>query len=336
MVISGYENQKCKECGQLGHWSIHRVCAAEHQAAQRLHSTQPVEHDPPGTVEEPDWEAEATNAMQEDNTECEEAEDFFARVALLSDAYNHPGEEDDEEVEVDEQNERFVRVVDGDDDYHSSYYATEADQYNALFAVMEITDEEDTLTDNVEYSGIRFGAVSDSAPQKEQQVQQSTLIRPVRTPDENRPLVILTKINGFLALTLVDSACTTDAVSPDFARVSGLGVEALEKEIPLQLGTAGSRSVINRGAYASWEIGHRYIVENYFDVINIDRYDAIIGTIAMRKYNIVPVLLEEALLVGGLDNGTLYECLDEKEERAVVARRYAIRQSTRSQKTKQE
>ena len=134
----------------------------------------------------------------------------------------------------------------------------------------------------------------------------------------------------------MDSACTTDAVSPDFARVSGLGAEALEKEIPLQLGTAGSRSIINRGAFALWEIGHRHITENYFDVINIDRYDAIIGTIAMRKYNIIPVLSEEALLVGGLDNGTLYECLDEKEERAVVAWRYAIQQSTRSPTTKQE
>ena len=78
------------------------------------------------------------------------------------------------------------------------------------------------------------------------------------------------------------------------------------------------------------------MAENYFDMINIDRYDVIIGTIAMQKYNIVPVLSEEALLVGGLDNGTLYECLDEKEERAVVAHRYTIRQSTRSQKTKQE
>ena len=53
---------------------------------------------------------------------------------------------------------------------------------------------------------------------------------------------------------------------------------------------------------------------HYFDVININRYNAIIGTIAMRKYDIVPVLAEESLLVGGLQNGTLYDCLSEKEE----------------------
>ena len=287
-------------------------------------------------MEEPDWEVEATSALHEDNTEREEAEDFFARAVSPDDAYNYLDEDDDEAAEVDEQNERFTRVVDGDNDYHSSYYATEANQYNELFVVMEITDEEETLTGNVEYSGIQFGAVTGSAPQSEHQLPQYTLIRPVQTPEENRLLVILTKINGFLALTLADSACTTDTVSLDFARVSGLGAEALEKEIPLQLGTAGSRSVINCEAYAAWEIGHRYIVENYFDVINIDRYDAIIGTIAMRKYNIILVLSEEALLVGGLDNGTLYKCLDEKEEQAVVAHQYAIRQSTRLQTTNQE
>ena len=141
-------------------------------------------------------------------------------------------------------------------------------------------------------------------------------------------MVILTKINGFLALTLVDSACTTDAVSPDFACVAGIGAEALEKEIPLQLGTTGSRSVINRGAYTSWSIGHLDITEHYFDVINIDQYDAIIGTIAMCKHNIIPVLAEESLLVGGLQHGIVYDCLSEKEERAVVARRNAIRPST--------
>lgn len=44
----------------------------------------------------------------------------------------------------------------------------------------------------------------------------------------------------------------------------------------------------------------------------------------MRQYDIIPVLAAESLLVGGLKNGVLYDCLMEKEERAVVARRYVI------------
>jgi hypothetical protein len=138
----------------------------------------------------------------------------------------------------------------------------------------------------------------------------------------------LTKINKFLALTLIDTACTTEAVSPEFARIAGVKPEVLDVSIPLQLGTAGSKSVINYGFFADWKIGDYKFKNHYFDVINLDRYDAVMGTVAMRKYEVIPLLHEDAVIVGGL-NGTKYEALSEGEEKAVVARRYAIRQSNR-------
>ena len=245
-IITGYENQWCKDCGYREHWSIHKVCPTDNQTMQQLYATYPVELDPPGTVDEPYWDAEVTGNSDE---ERDEAEDFFARAASPDDAIEYLEEEESSNHDGTAHcEERLVRVAEGDNDFHSTYYQSQAEQYNALFSVVEVDEDDKSLTNNVEYLGIRFSAVSTHPLERRPATKNSlcyTLIRPVRTSEENCLLVILTKINGSLALTLVDSACTTDAVSPDSVCVVGIGAEALEKEIPLQLGTAGSRSVIN-------------------------------------------------------------------------------------------
>ena len=77
------------------------------------------------------------------------------------------------------------------------------------------------------------------------------------------------------------------SITHDFARVAKLKVTQLENPVPLQLGTVGSRSMINFGTRAHLELGT--ITENdaYLDVVNIDRYDMIIGTPFMRKHGLV-------------------------------------------------
>lgn len=84
------------------------------------------------------------------------------------------------------------------------------------------------------------------------------------------------RINGVKALTLFDSGCSIDAISPEFARVANLTTFKLDTPIPLQLGCVGSRSVINFGVRADMQLGARS-KESYFDIANIDHYDAIIG-----------------------------------------------------------
>ncbi|KAF8219179.1 hypothetical protein L208DRAFT_1342491, partial [Tricholoma matsutake] len=54
----------------------------------------------------------------------------------------------------------------------------------------------------------------------------------------------------------------------------------------LQLGTVGSRSKINFGLFTNFEISG-VVNTHYFDVVNINRYDAILGTVFMRKHGIV-------------------------------------------------
>ncbi|KAJ7591721.1 hypothetical protein C8J56DRAFT_1130929, partial [Mycena floridula] len=147
------------------------------------------------------------------------------------------------------------------------------------------------------------------------------MVRPMKTCRESRCLVQMPTINGVGALTLFDTGCTTDSVSPAFATVAGIKTEALEKEIPLILGTAGSKSVINRGGYATFDFPG---VENdlmYVDVINLDKYDATIGTTGMRRWGIVMDMVNDTIWIGGKP----WKALNEGEEQRELARRNTTR-----------
>ncbi|KAF8220212.1 hypothetical protein L208DRAFT_1335129 [Tricholoma matsutake] len=92
------------------------------------------------------------------------------------------------------------------------------------------------------------------------------------------------KLHELEAFVLLDSGCTSDLISPEFAMSANLKAHELEELVPLQLGTVGSHSKINFELFTDFEIGE---IKNthYFDVVNIDRYDAILGTIfMMTKY----------------------------------------------------
>ena len=65
----------------------------------------------------------------------------------------------------------------------------------------------------------------------------------------------------------------------------GIKTFALEKLIALQL-ACGSRSMINYGTHMTIKLGHK-VVEEYFDIVNVEHYDAILGTPFLRKMGIV-------------------------------------------------
>ena len=54
----------------------------------------------------------------------------------------------------------------------------------------------------------------------------------------------------------------------------------------MQLACIGSRSMINYGTHATIKIG-RKVVEEYFDIANIEHYNAILGTPFLRKMGII-------------------------------------------------
>jgi hypothetical protein len=144
--------------------------------------------------------------------------------------------------------------------------------------------------------------------------------RPKRTKEENFCLTAYVDINGHQAFALFDSGCTTDTCSPDFARISEMKAFPIESEITLQLGTAGSRSKINYGVQAPVKFGSLRS-EEYFDVVNLDRFDAIMGTKYMRKHRISLDFEHNLIRIKGQKAPTL----SAMQETAEVERRNAAR-----------
>jgi hypothetical protein len=128
------------------------------------------------------------------------------------------------------------------------------------------------------------------------------------------------KLHGLEANVLLDSSCTSDSVSPEFIVAATLKVHELEDPVPLQLGTMSSRSKINFGLFANFELGSLRGT-HYFDVVNINRYDTIIGTIFMRKHGITLDFESDEVCL----RGQTLETVIESESTFRQARRYTMR-----------
>ena len=110
--------------------------------------------------------------------------------------------------------------------------------------------------------------------------------QPTWPPLDNCTLAGYWEINSVKAHCLLDSGSEGVLLSPEFTRATGIKTFALEKPIALQLACIGSRSMINYGTHATIKIG-RKVVEEYFDIVNIEHYDVILGTPFLRKMGIV-------------------------------------------------
>ncbi|KAJ7635994.1 hypothetical protein DFH06DRAFT_1336148 [Mycena polygramma] len=85
---------------------------------------------------------------------------------------------------------------------------------------------------------------------------------------------------------LFDSGSNTDSLTHEFARSANCKVFRLDDQITLQLGCVGSKSKITYGAWAEVKFGG---IEGhaYFDIVNLDRYDGILGTPFMIKHKLI-------------------------------------------------
>ncbi|TBU22659.1 hypothetical protein BD311DRAFT_597375, partial [Dichomitus squalens] len=104
--------------------------------------------------------------------------------------------------------------------------------------------------------------------------------------EAQQPICIETMINGVPAYTLIDTGCTMVAMSPGQAFISKADRIDLQEQMSLQLGTKGSRTRINHGARAMIKVGSMS-EPCYFDVVDIDRYDVVLGTPFLKKHNVV-------------------------------------------------
>ena len=179
-----------------------------------------------------------------------------------------------------------------------------ADEWEPEEAQYQFDDDEDATDDTVTYrtSAIRI-APDDIAITKVMAVRSKTAApnsaaepmyhhrskhrtRPDRPRQENRTLSGYWEINGVKAHCLLDSGSEGVLLSPEFTRATGMKTFALEQPIALQLACIGSRSTINYGTNTTIKFG-RKLYDEYFDVANVEYYDAILGTPFLRKLGIV-------------------------------------------------
>lgn len=140
--------------------------------------------------------------------------------------------------------------------------------------------------DRVCRNTIRFAAMTVSKGTEPLVTRARAGRRPLLAESEQECIVLLLVVNGLGALTLCDAGSTTDMLSNDFAQVSTCDILQLENPAVLQLGCAGSRSRINFGTRAPVTLG-AFGAEVYFDIANLDRYDAVLGTPFLRRFGVI-------------------------------------------------
>lgn len=100
------------------------------------------------------------------------------------------------------------------------------------------------------------------------------------------------------AFTLFDSGANTVALSTEFAGAVRVRTVKLDEPVKLGLGTRGSNSSINYGAYCHTTVG-TVDESTYFDIVNLQRYDAILGTPFLIKHKIDLLFSNMAILFDG-------------------------------------
>ena len=123
--------------------------------------------------------------------------------------------------------------------------------------------------------------------------------QPIRSSELQAILAAEVEVNGVKAFTLFDSGSTTDSITPEFAFATKAKQITLEDQVILQLGCVGSRSKICYGTRIPVNVcGIQE--EVYFDLVNLDRYDCIIGTPFMNTHGVCLDFKNRTITINGV------------------------------------
>ena len=137
--------------------------------------------------------------------------------------------------------------------------------------------------------------------------------QPVRDIKAMQPITIEVKLNGVPCYVLIDTGCNTNSFGPITARIVKADRIDLKEQVQLQLGTKGSRTKINHGTRVNVEVGP--VKESvYFDIVDIDRYDAILGMPFLTKHKAHLDLGRRTFSIDGV-NIPVYTAMEEAEVR---------------------
>jgi hypothetical protein len=152
----------------------------------------------------------------------------------------------------------------GLEQYEAEYESEDEPQLRSarVYAMSIIDEEEEEMVSKPFRSNISRPDQTGSRPPKDDKI--------------HRCLAAMVEINGIPAYALFDSGSSADAMSPDFARISESRLFKLDRPVTLQLGCVGSRGMINHGTNAVTKL-RGVETRHYFDIVNVDRYDVILG-----------------------------------------------------------
>ena len=97
------------------------------------------------------------------------------------------------------------------------------------------------------------------------------------------PIIITVKINRELVRAIIDSGSLVDFMSTKFADQIGIRKIALAKLLPIQLAVQGSRSKVNYYTNVRIQYGEINSIQ-HFDIMNLDNYDIILGTLFLFQH----------------------------------------------------
>ena len=85
---------------------------------------------------------------------------------------------------------------------------------------------------------------------------------------------------------LLDSGSKGVLLSLEFTQAMGTKMFALEQPIALRLACISGQSMINYGTHVTIKIGCK-VVKEYCNIVNVEHYNAILGTPFLRKMGII-------------------------------------------------
>lgn len=110
--------------------------------------------------------------------------------------------------------------------------------------------------------------------------------QPPNKPINRQGLTAIIKIDGIEAYTCFDSGSELDAISPDFTRAAGIDQVARADTLKVRLGTKGSGSATSYEAKPELDFGNTTMARE-MDILNLDRYDAILGSPFCNQYKVI-------------------------------------------------
>jgi len=136
-----------------------------------------------------------------------------------------------------------------------------------------------------------------SDPEGANAIERTTLRIKDKTRRLPETIVVEIKINGQPMRALLDSGSMADFISTKVVDQLKLPKEIYPKPLPVQLAVHGSRSKVNCGTTVQFQ--YQIInCEKRFDVVNLDNYDAILGTPFLYQHQVAIAFNPSRVVVG--------------------------------------